>query len=98
MGSCQADFRRDPVVAGFFAGVSLACFLPAIGISISFWPTDAFRGFLGDFCGALVAAAGPPTLRRSASIRSTTLPPAGRSLGVIGLPERLLLMRSTSAV
>ena len=41
---------------------------------------------------------GAATLRRSASIRSTTLLAAGRSTGVMGLPERLLLMRSTSAV
>jgi len=31
----QADFRCD-VAAGFFATVSLAGFLPAMGISISF--------------------------------------------------------------
>ena len=31
------------------------------------------------------------------SIRSTTLPPTGRYFFVIGWPERLLLMRSTSA-
>jgi hypothetical protein len=33
--------------------------LPAIGISISFWPAAAFRGFLADFFGALVSAAAP---------------------------------------
>jgi hypothetical protein len=31
----QANFRCLPA-AGFFAAVSFACFLPAIGISISF--------------------------------------------------------------
>jgi hypothetical protein len=47
---------------GFFVAVSLAAFLPLIGISISFWP-------------ALLSAAAPPTLRRSASLwlmRSTS--------------------------
>src|SRR6476659_7536416 len=91
-----ADFRCG-LDAGFFAVVSLAAFLPEIGISISFWPAAALRGFLADFCGALSAAA-PPALRRSASIRSTTLPAARRSFGVIGLPARFWLMRSTRAV
>jgi hypothetical protein len=31
----------------FLAAVSFAGFLPAIGISISFWPAAALRGFLG---------------------------------------------------
>lgn len=35
MFHAQADFRRAPV-AGFFAAASFVCFLPAIGISISF--------------------------------------------------------------
>ena len=42
----HADFRRAPA-AGFFAAASFAGFLPAIGISISFWPAAAFFGFLG---------------------------------------------------
>jgi hypothetical protein len=42
----QADFRWG--LAGFFAGASFACFLPAMGISISFWPAAAFFGFLLD--------------------------------------------------
>ncbi len=58
----QADFRC--CLAVFFAAVSYACFLPAIGINISFWPVAAFRGFFADFFGALVSAAAPPTLRR----------------------------------
>ena len=70
----------------------------SIGISISFWPLAAFRDFFAGFFGDLVSAAPPPTLRRSASIRSTTFSPRGRSFGVIGLPARLLLMRSMSAV
>jgi hypothetical protein len=74
--------------AGFFPAVSFACFLPEIGISISFWPAAAFRGFLPDSFGAFVSAAAPPTLRRNASIRSTTFAPRGRSFGVIGFPER----------
>ena len=54
----QADFRCC-LAAGFLAAVSFACFLPAIGISISFWPAAAFRGFLADFFGAVVSAAAP---------------------------------------
>jgi len=37
---------------GFFAAVSFG-FLPAIGISISFWPAEALRGFLTDFLRGL---------------------------------------------
>src|ERR1700746_3412864 len=85
--------------AGFFAAVSFAGFLPAIGISISLWPAAAFRGFLADFFDALVsAAAAPPTLCRRASIRSTTFSPRGRSFGMIGLPLRFWLIRSINAV
>jgi hypothetical protein len=94
-GAPQADFRC--LAAGFFAAVSF-CFLPSIGISVSFWSAAALRGFFPAYFGALLSAAVPPTLRRSASIRSTTFSPRGRSFGVIGLPERLLLMRSTKAV
>jgi hypothetical protein len=54
------------------------------------------RGFFAGLGAFSVAA--PPTLRRSASIRSTTLPAAGRSFGVIGLPARFWLMSSTRAV
>jgi hypothetical protein len=66
-----ADLRCD-LAAGFFVAASFAGFLPVIGISISFWPTDAFLDFLVGFFSALVAGAAPPTPRRSASIRSTT--------------------------
>jgi hypothetical protein len=79
--------------AGFLAVVSLAPFLPWIGISISFWPADALRvlsGFAGDE-DAL------PRLWRNASIKSTTFSPGGRALAVTGFPARLLLMSSTSA-
>lgn len=31
----------------------MTAFLPAIGISISFWPADAFFAFLGDFFGVV---------------------------------------------
>jgi hypothetical protein len=85
------------LATGFFAAASFD-FLPSIGISISFCPAAALRGFVADFFGDLVSAVAPPTLRRSASIKSTTLPAAGRSLGVIGLPARFGLMRSISAV
>src|SRR5882724_3647258 len=54
----------------FLATVTLVVFLPSIGISISFCPAEAFRGLLAFFLGALVSAAAPPTLLRSASIRS----------------------------
>jgi len=94
--SRQADFRCD-LDAGF-VDASFACFLPAIGISISFCPADAFRAFFAGFFGAEVSAAAPPTLRRSASIRSTTFSPRGRSLGLIGLPARFWLMSSIRAV
>jgi hypothetical protein len=56
---------------------------------------EDLRGFLDAF--EVFAGSAPPTLRRSASIRSTTLPPAGRSFFGIGWPARFLLMRSTSA-
>jgi len=39
------------------ATVSFVCFLPGIGINISFRPADAFRAFLATFFGALVSAA-----------------------------------------
>jgi hypothetical protein len=73
--------RRGPA-EGFFDAASLAGFLPTIGISISFWPAAVLRGFLAAFFGALVSAAAPPTLCRSASIRSTTFSPRGRSFGL----------------
>jgi flagellar motility protein MotE (MotC chaperone) len=79
---------------GFFE----AGFLPAIGINISFWPDAAFFGFLVGFFVARVSPAAPPTLRRSASIRSTTFSPLGRAFAVIGLPARFWLIRSTRAV
>lgn len=82
-----ADFLCA-LAAGFFAAASFDAFLPAMGISISFCPDNALRGFMPDFFGVLVSAAGPPpTLRRNASIRSTTFSPRGRSLGVIGCPH-----------
>jgi hypothetical protein len=39
----QADLRC--LVAGFLYTASFACFLPAIGINISFCPAAALRGF-----------------------------------------------------
>ena len=42
---------------GFFAAESFAGFLPAIGISISFWPGAVFFDFLGAFFGVAGAAA-----------------------------------------
>jgi hypothetical protein len=53
--------------------------LLSIGISISFCLVAALRDFLLDFFGALAGAASLPTLRRSASIKSTTFSPRGRS-------------------
>ncbi|WP_276575446.1 hypothetical protein [Bradyrhizobium monzae] len=44
----HADFRWRPA-AGFFAAASFACFLPAMGISISFWPAAALFAFLAGF-------------------------------------------------
>ena len=94
--SNQADLRCG-LAAGFFPAACFG-FLPAIGINISFCPAAAWRGFFTDFFGPFVSAAAPPTLRRSASIRSTTFSPRGRSFGVIGLPARFWLMRSIRAV
>jgi hypothetical protein len=37
---------------GVFAAASFDAFLPAIGISISFCPNDALRGFSPDFFSA----------------------------------------------
>jgi hypothetical protein len=51
----HADFRCG-LDAGLFAVASLADFFPAIGISISFWPTTALRGFLLCFLGFSAAA------------------------------------------
>jgi hypothetical protein len=65
--------------AGFLAVVSLAPFLPWIGISISFWPADALRVFLSGFAGGEDAL---PILWRNASIKSTTFSPRGRALAV----------------
>jgi hypothetical protein len=70
-----ADFRCG-LVADFFSAASFAAFLPAIGISISFWPADAFLDFLAGFFGAWVSAEAPPTLRRSVWICGR--PPCGR--------------------
>jgi hypothetical protein len=50
--------------------------LPAIGISISFWPAAAFRGFLTGFFGALVSTAAPP-IRFPRLARETRLPEDG---------------------
>ncbi|WP_426437208.1 hypothetical protein [Bradyrhizobium genosp. P] len=55
----QADLR---CLADDFFAVSFAGFLPSIGISISFWPAAAFRGFLAGFFGASASAAPPPTV------------------------------------
>jgi hypothetical protein len=44
----MASNFRCGLAAGFFAVVSLAAFLPEIGITISFWPAAALRGFLAD--------------------------------------------------
>jgi hypothetical protein len=72
----------------FFAAASLASFLPAIVISISFWPLSAFRSFFEVFeAFEVFAGSAPPALRRSASIRSTTFSLRGRSFGVIGFPR-----------
>src|ERR1700745_601712 len=85
----QADLRCG-LAADFFAG---DFFLPSIGISISFCPLAAFRVFLVRLSGT----GSWPTLRRRASIRSTTLLPRGRSFGVTGLPARFWLIKSISA-
>jgi hypothetical protein len=66
----------------------LAVFLPAIGISSSFCPADAFFDLLAGFTAGFDSVAAPPTLLRSASIRSTTFSPLGRAFAVIGLPAR----------
>jgi hypothetical protein len=71
--------------ADFFAVVSLAVFLPSIGISISFCPLASLRGFFEGF--ESLAGSEAPTLRRNASMRSTTLP----SFFVIGCPARKLM-------
>ena len=73
-----ADFRCGLVQA--FSSLPWLPFCPEIGISISFCPADALRGFLADFCGAFSAlrrqcsAATPPSGRRRCSA-------AGRSFG-----------------
>ncbi|NOJ40935.1 hypothetical protein HCN58_15210 [Bradyrhizobium sp. WSM 1791] len=42
-----ADLRC--LAEGLFAAVSFACFLPAIGLSISFWPEVALFGCFAGF-------------------------------------------------
>src|SRR5882757_11162704 len=71
--NCYADLRCGLDI-GFFAVVSLA-FLPAIGISISFWPLAALRGFLAGFDG--LAGSAPPS-RITAKASWPTLPSGRR--------------------
>jgi hypothetical protein len=59
----QADLRCC-LADGLFDVLSLAGFLRAIGISISFWPLAALRGFLADFLGTFAGS----DARRPASI------------------------------
>jgi len=66
--------------------------MPSIGNSISFWPAEAFRGFL-----PFGAALSPAMLFFSASMRSTTFSPRGRGLVAMVLPLRLALMSSVRA-
>src|SRR3954454_1551836 len=81
---------------------ALAARLPAIGSSISRWPTAALRGFLP--FAALAASgfdvsAGFAAIERfSASIRLITLSPeTGFEAGVIFSPLRFLLINSVNA-
>ncbi|MBR0851616.1 hypothetical protein JQ543_28000 [Bradyrhizobium diazoefficiens] len=76
------------MAAGFFAAASFAGFW--IGINISFWPATTLRGFLAGLA-AFAGAASRPTLCRSASIRSTTFSPLGRSFGRMNLAGALLV-------
>jgi len=81
----------------FLAAFAFAGFLPQIASSTSFCPVAAFLGFLGRGFGARSW----PTLRSSASIRSTTLPMAPRSLGMSGVrrsPMALFPLPSRSPV
>jgi len=72
-GSCCGN--SQPVrfwrVLGFAAGLAAAClsFLPGIGSSISVWPAMRLRPFFAEADACLSWA----TLRRRASIKSTTL-------------------------
>ena len=61
----QADFRCG-LAAGFFAAASFAGFLPAIGISISFWPAGGLARLLGRLLRRLGSAA---RRRRSCAAR-----------------------------
>jgi hypothetical protein len=70
------------LAARFFAAVSFAGFLPAIGISISFWPRATLRGFLADFFGALASDAAPPTLRLSLYSRRRGIAGSDRLAGL----------------
>ena len=79
---------------GFLPAASFAGFFPPIGISISFWLAATFRGFLAGFAAGATSF---PALRPSASIKSTTFSPFGRSLVRIVLPARFWLMRSMKA-
>ena len=81
VAASQQTSSRPSLFAGFF---------PAIGISISVCLAAALRGFLALFFGALASEPAPPTLLRSASIRSTAFSPRGRSFATIGLPARLV--------
>ena len=59
------------MAAGFFTAVSLAGFLPAIGISISFWPGAAFFDFLAGFFDADLVGVGDFDAADPVSDRST---------------------------
>jgi hypothetical protein len=67
-----ADFLCA-LAAGFFAAASFDAFLPAIGISISFCPDDALRGFFAPFSARALVSANAP--RRRLRLR----PPARQS-------------------
>jgi hypothetical protein len=64
-GGDYADFRSG-LAAGFFAAASFVGFLPAIGISISFWPLATLRGFLAGL-ESFAGSASPMRLRSAPS-------------------------------
>jgi hypothetical protein len=75
------------------ATVSFVCFLPGIGINISFRPADAFRAFLATFFGALVSAAVVAQAARAEPDGCTLLMTLS-SLAVLPEADRLFARRS----
>ena len=94
----QADFRCGRA-ADFFATASLAGFLPAIVISISFWPGVAFFAFLAGTWRVLAGPRPPATDALAQRVHEVDdVLARKRSFATMGLPARFWLISSIRAV